>query len=143
MHKEYYHPRFFTTPTSYNLKQKSAYLFPALGNTVAVALNPFSANIEQVRIAFQYYDVVEGSWGALDAVYCKDLYAEQLESELNGKGKTTFFTDSFGDYYPFGEEDDGVAWICPRASENLDITYSYPLRAEVIPCQDALFASYA
>ena len=46
LHGEYYHPRFFTTPTTYDLKQKTAYLYPELGNTVALALNPLSATEE-------------------------------------------------------------------------------------------------
>ena len=96
-----------------------------------------------MRVEFEYYDVVKGSWGALDAVYCKDLYSEQIEAELTSEVKTSFFSTTFSDYHPFGAEDDGVAWICPDVIEPLEITYSYPLRAKAVPCKDAVKAVYA
>ena len=118
-------------------------MYPELGNTVALALNPFSATKGQVRVEFEYYDLDEGRWGALDAVYCKDLYSEQIEAELTSIVKTSFFSDTFNNYYPFGEEDDGVAWICPDILAPLDITYNYPLRVKAVPCKDAVKAVYA
>ena len=57
--------------------------------------------------------------------------------------KTSFFSATFGDYHPFDEKDDGVAWICPDFIEPLDITSSYPLRAKAVPCKDAAKAVYA
>ena len=49
LHSEYYEPRFLTSPTTYDSRDKHAFMTPSLGNTVAMAIDP---KLHDVRVAF-------------------------------------------------------------------------------------------
>ena len=46
-----------------------------------------------------------------DAVNCTDLYAKEIEAEVNGTWTTSYFNDTFNFYDQW--------WICPNAT-NID-----------------------
>ena len=81
---------------------------------MAIAIIDFGKGITEkdVGITFRGKDAASGSnqteIAFIEAVYCADIYAEQIEAEKNGTWTTTYFTDSFAD---FGT----TKFICPKA----------------------------
>ena len=59
-----------------------------------------------LRVVFNY--------GEIQAVYCTDLYAEEIQSETSDpETYGTFYSESFADL-------DGSKWICPNVTQ-LDV----------------------
>ena len=70
-----------------------------------------------------------------DGVYCKDLYADQIEAERNGTSSNQDFTRAFADYYT-------EPMICPNTT-NVTINIDRKLAVKILPCGKAKGAAYA
>ena len=99
VYQEYFHPRFMTLPMTYHFKSTTGAIYPQLGNTLAMTMRSYSQGVdtlkEQVRFQFKTWDRKSDTNTTIDAVYCQDLYAEELEAERNGTWTTSYFTDAF------------------------------------------------
>ena len=75
-----------------------------------------------------------------DAVWCPDLYAENIEAERNGTVSSDYFTKVF-DY----DREDERPRICPNITETVALPLDDQLIAQVVPCDEAVgdYAKYA
>ncbi len=46
----------------------------------------------------------------VDAVYCKDLFADEIAKESDGRSDSNFYTKTYADHARF-------SWICPNVTE--------------------------
>ena len=77
----------------------------------------------------------------IDAVYCTDLYKEQIEAEKDLDDNTDYFTQMFQDEV---STTDAIfwQWICPSTS-SIDIDSNFGIQAIAVPCSvepDAVYA---
>ena len=83
----------------------------------------------KIQIQFQHADPSLTDNPVIDAVYCTDLYADQIEAERNGTSSTQDYTKAFQDYY-------GTRMVCPNAT-NITINANYTLSAKLLQCGKA------
>ena len=131
--RHYFYPTFQTFPTIYDYEDRTAYLNPATGNTLALKIP--SLTISKLRIQFSTTDN-NGTKSYIEAVYCTDLYAEQMELERNGTLATNYFTQMFSDDVL------GNAWVCPNATA-FEVGYDGKVSADVVNCETAHGDVYA
>ena len=70
-----------------------------------------------------------------DAVYCTDLYADEIAAERNQSSSTKDFTKAFKDEY-------GQKWVCPNATKVV-IDSVTAFKTHILPCANAQQALYA
>ena len=85
-------PKFMNYPPRVDYSEKTTKLNTTTGTTLAYAVNKFYADESQVRIKFLAPDNSK-----IDAVYCRDLYKEQIEAEVDIDDGTDYFTQMFSD----------------------------------------------
>ena len=69
---------------------------PALSNTIALSLR--DVKLDQMRVQFQQvhrWNLTNFTYESVDAVYCKDMYADEIEKEKNKTWSTSYFTQTF------------------------------------------------
>ena len=74
------------------------------------------------------------------AVYCKDLFAEEIEKEKQGESDSTFFTDNFEtreEFLDLYQIESTYEWICP----NMTVAAT-ELQATVNDCKSSKNLSY-
>ena len=82
-----------------------------------------------MKIQFQQTAVSQEDTITYDAVYCSDLYADEIEAERNGTSSTQDFTRAFSDY------SEHVKLVCPNATDILiSREEKKSLNAKILSC---------
>ena len=145
LYGHYFNPQFDKHPDRLNFDVESVTFDPMFGDTIAV-LAVFTHNYAYVdaskymRIQFSQQYTDSSTTTYFDAVYCKDLYADQIEAEKNGTSSTNDFTQAF-------QDKNGFKWVCPRTNEKITIPKFNDnggyLQMSVLKCDNVQQAVYA
>ena len=118
-------------PTTYDYRDKTDFLQPKLGNTVTLLIADFVGEINETDIGvyFRYYNFTSSEEQNIEAVYCSDMYSEQIEAENNGTWSTKYFTDTFDDIGEYWKK------VCPKIDIIDNVQYTF--RAYISSCKVA------
>ena len=136
------YPKFQNYPPLIDYSVTEVDLHPMTGSTLAIGVGltgktdyPMEA---LMRIQFQQTAPSSEDTITYDAVYCTDLYAEEIEAERNGTSSTQDYTRAFSDW------SDNIRLVCPNAT---DIVISKAnnkfLNAKILSCENSSGSVYA
>jgi len=121
-------PQFMRYPPEVDFSETEAWLHTKFGTTLAVGIE--HATTAEARVRFLARDS-----SRIDAVYCTDLYREEIEMERNSTSGDDYFTQMFSDW-------NGFKWICPNITI-LHTDFRLGIDALVVPCKQEPNAVYA
>ena len=106
LHTSWTHPKFQSYPPELDYNIDSVVIEPMTGSTWAIGINVTEAQSRlksaESALQIQFQQTTpdpDGEPITFDGVYCKDLYADQIEAERNGTSSNQDFTKNFADYY--------------------------------------------
>lgn len=101
----YYHPEYMALPSTFEFNTSEAYELNARTSTVAtLLLDPWGIMDAESNLRIVY------NYGEIQAVYCKDLFADQIALETDDPSKYgNFYSETYADL-------DGSKWICPNVT---------------------------
>lgn len=121
----------------------SVKLHPKYGNTIAglivfsdLATMDWSVD-PYARLQFHQSNALTGEYVYYDAVYCTELYADNIAKEKENDNYGNDFTEAFADYQGTHK------WICPNITDEIEISKDFTLVLNYLPCDAAYGAVYA
>ena len=142
LNEVYFHPEFETHPVEYDFSQTNLTLDFAV-NTVAVGMTVYDTTFNFTQgytntkaRAYFTFTAPDGSFWNIDALYCTDVYADEIAAEKRGDVSSTDYTRAF-EQLPEGYDPGQFFWICPDVNSLTFSTQSTSFNVYVYPCDNS------